>query len=91
MHYVVDSSVAAKWIIPEVDSDKALRLLDAYIQGVHELLAPDWFLPEVANILGKAAVMRGLLTMEEARQGYAAIETPVSSVASVSSARETGA
>jgi len=28
MRYIVDSSVAAKWVIPEADSDKALRLLD---------------------------------------------------------------
>ena len=28
MRYVVDSSVAAKWIIPEADSDEALSLLD---------------------------------------------------------------
>ena len=73
MRFVVDSSVAAKWIIPEADSDKALRLLDDAQAGTHELLAPDWFLPEVANILGKAAVVRGLITPEQAVQGFAAI------------------
>ena len=74
MRYVVDSSVAAKWIIPEADSDKALHLLDEHHRGVHELLVPDWLLPEVANVLGKAAVVRQVLTPQEARQGFAAIQ-----------------
>ncbi len=77
MRYVVDSSVAARWVIPEIDSDRALRLLDAHVQGVHELVAPDWFLAEVANMLGKAAAMRGLLTADEARQGFTAIHAQI--------------
>jgi hypothetical protein len=28
MKYVIDSSVGVKWVIPEVDSAKALRLCD---------------------------------------------------------------
>ena len=27
MNYVIDSSIALKWVIPEIDSPKALRLL----------------------------------------------------------------
>lgn len=74
MRYIVDSSVAAKWVIPEADSDKALRLLDEYQQGQHELVAPDWLLPEVANVLGKAAVVRKILTPQEAADGFAAVQ-----------------
>jgi predicted nucleic acid-binding protein len=74
MRYIVDSSVAAKWVIPEADSDKALRLLDEFQQGLHELLAPDWLLPEVANVLGKAAVVRKVLTPKEAADGFAAVQ-----------------
>jgi hypothetical protein len=54
MRYVLDSSVALKWVLPEVDSAKAIRLRDEYRNGLHELLATDrslvhlWpFLPPV--------------------------------------------
>ena len=42
MKYVINSSVGVKWVIPEVDSAKALRLCDHYRIGVIELLAPDF-------------------------------------------------
>ena len=54
MKYVLDSSVAVKFVLPEVDSAKALRLLDGFEQGVHELIAPNIFLPEIANALASA-------------------------------------
>jgi predicted nucleic acid-binding protein len=72
MKSVVDASVGVKWILAEVDTDKAIRLWDAYRLGQHELIAPDWFLPEVANVLGKAAA-RSRITEAEARQAYADI------------------
>jgi predicted nucleic acid-binding protein len=58
MKYVLDSSVAAKWVLPEKDSDKAIRLRDNYRQGIHQLITPDWFTLEVMNILGKAAARK---------------------------------
>lgn len=67
MKRVVDSSVALKWVLPELDSDKTLRLRDAYRAGQEELIAPDWFILEVMNALGKAAA-RKLMTEAEARQ-----------------------
>src|SRR5947209_366974 len=72
MKSVLDASVAIKWGIAEPDTDKALRLRDAYRLGQHELIAPDWFLAEITNILGKAAA-RGRLTATEALQAYAEI------------------
>jgi predicted nucleic acid-binding protein len=51
MRYVLDSSVALKWVIAEADSGRAVRLRDEYRAGIHELLAPDLFTPEVANAL----------------------------------------
>src|SRR5438094_10542672 len=41
MKYVLDSSVAFKWLVPEVDTDKALRLLNDYQKAIHDLLCPD--------------------------------------------------
>jgi predicted nucleic acid-binding protein len=54
MRYVLDSSVAFKWEVPEVDSDRAIRLRDGARQGVHELLAPDVFPVEVAHAMTRA-------------------------------------
>ena len=42
MTYVLDSSVAFKWAIPEADSDKALLLRDEYLADIHDLIAPDF-------------------------------------------------
>lgn len=57
MKYVLDSSVAIKWRLPEIHSDKAQLLKDAYQQAIHELVAPNIFPAEVAHALtkGKAA------------------------------------
>jgi predicted nucleic acid-binding protein len=54
MRYVLDSSVAFKWVVPEVDSDKAILLRDETRQGSHELLAPDVFPIEIAHALTRA-------------------------------------
>jgi predicted nucleic acid-binding protein len=54
MKYVLDSSVAFKWVVPELDADKALRLRDDYRKALHELLAPDFFPIEVLHALTRA-------------------------------------
>ena len=54
MNYVLDSSVALKWVLPEPFSDRAIRLRDEFCKGVHSLLAPDVFPTEVGHALAKA-------------------------------------
>jgi predicted nucleic acid-binding protein len=54
MRRVLDSSVGFKWVLPELHSDKALRLRDDYRNGIVELLAPDIFLGEIAHALTRA-------------------------------------
>ncbi len=54
MKYVLDSSVALKWVLPEPDSGKAIRLRDEYQNGIHELIAPDIIISEIANGLASA-------------------------------------
>jgi predicted nucleic acid-binding protein len=54
MKYVLDASVAVKWVLAEVDSDKADALRDAFRIGVHELVAPDVFPIEVGHAIAKA-------------------------------------
>lgn len=54
MRYVLDSSTAFKWVVPELDSDTALRLRVDFQASIHELLAPDIFPGEVAHALTRA-------------------------------------
>ncbi len=54
MKYVLDSSVAFKWVIAEVLSDKAQLVRDDYRNRIHELLSPDIFPIEVAHALTRA-------------------------------------
>lgn len=35
MKYVLDCCVALKWVLPEADSIKAIRLRDEYTNGLH--------------------------------------------------------
>ena len=52
--YVLDSSVAFKWVVPELHTDKALLIRDDFRNGVIHLLAPDFFALEVLHALTKA-------------------------------------
>jgi predicted nucleic acid-binding protein len=54
MKYVLDSSVALKWVLPELHAAKAKQLRDDYDNQNHELIAPDVFLVEVSHALVRA-------------------------------------
>src|SRR5262249_18606076 len=54
MKYVLDSSVAFKWLVPEADTAKALQLRDEFTQAVLELVAPDVLPIETAHGLTRA-------------------------------------
>src|SRR5438105_5044882 len=64
MKYVLDSNVAIKWVLPEPDADKAIRLRDEFRQGIHELLSPDVFPVEVAHALARSE-RRGIILPDE--------------------------
>ena len=56
MKYVLDSSVAFKWVVPESDTPKAVKLRDEFRSAVHELISPDVFPTELAHALtGRSA------------------------------------
>jgi hypothetical protein len=40
MIYVIDTSVAFKWVVTEISTDKALLLRDDFRNGILELQAP---------------------------------------------------
>jgi predicted nucleic acid-binding protein len=65
MNIVLDASVAAKWLLVEVDSDKADALSRAWTAKRVGLLAPEILPAEVASALWKR-VMRGLVPSGEA-------------------------
>jgi len=54
MKYVLDASVALRWVLPHPLASKAIRLRADFLNQIHELLAPDVFPGEVANALTKA-------------------------------------
>ncbi|MBE9050700.1 type II toxin-antitoxin system VapC family toxin [Nostocales cyanobacterium LEGE 11386] len=68
--YVLDASVAIKWVVTEVHSDAARSLL----KSNHTFLVPDFFFAEVANVLWKR-VRRGEDTADNARQTLADLTT----------------
>lgn len=61
----VDSSVAAKWVLPEEHSEQALDLYQQVTQTGQEVVAPPLLPIEVCNIL-RQRIRRGLLTSEDA-------------------------
>ena len=61
MTTVIDASVAIKWFVKESGHDEALDLLDQS----EPLQAPDFIVPEVANIAWKKC-LRGEITREQA-------------------------
>ncbi len=54
MKYILDSSVAFKWVVHEADSDKADQLRFEFLSGLHELHSPDIFPVEVSHALTRA-------------------------------------
>ena len=64
---IVDSSVVAKWILPEPDSVQAQRLVSEVALKGERLIALDLAFAEVTNAIWKRH-HRGLATLDEARQ-----------------------
>jgi len=57
----VDANIVAKWFVPELHSEEAVRLLD----DKHELASPDLLWPEIGSVLWKKC-RAGQLTAQEA-------------------------
>jgi predicted nucleic acid-binding protein len=67
--YVLDCSLAAKWILPESDRVPALRLFDRYASGEVSLIAPDLLLAEFAGLLAKRR-RRKQISAEQAVEAF---------------------
>ena len=67
--FVLDCSVAAKWVLPEPDGAPALRLFDRYVSGEISLIAPDLLLAEFASLLAKHS-RRKQISTDQARKAF---------------------
>lgn len=74
MKYVLDSSVAVKWVLVEQYSDKANQIRADFQAAVHQLLAPDVFPGETGHALTRAE-RQGRLTIGEAIRLWSDIMT----------------
>ena len=63
--YIVDASVAARFLLFEELSDKAVLVLRGFLDGSSDLMAPRLLVYEVGNTLWKA-VREGILGPDEA-------------------------
>lgn len=66
--WIVDASVAVKWFVAEVDSDRAARLLDPS----NDLIAPDLALAEIVAVLSRK-VREGQMRADHANLIVAAV------------------
>jgi len=66
---VVDASVAIKWILPESDTERALRVQESFQNDEIDLIAPFLVVSEVANVLWKRQ-RRGDLDAAAARRCF---------------------
>jgi predicted nucleic acid-binding protein len=72
--YVLDVSVAVKWVLPEGERlrEQANGVLLRYVANEIELITPDLFLPECGNVLWKAA-RTGRMTQAAAADAWSAM------------------
>lgn len=59
--YVVDSGVFARWFLPQVGFEHARRVRNDFLADAVALETPDLARIEVANVLRKAGLLRGVL------------------------------
>ncbi len=67
--FVLDCSVAAKWVLPEPDREPALRWFERYASGEALLVAPDILLAEFASLVAKRN-RRKQISAEQAQQAF---------------------
>lgn len=61
MKFILDASIPLKTVLPESDSPLAVKLMEEYRQGVHELIAPDIFSAEIGHALTRAERQRRIV------------------------------
>jgi predicted nucleic acid-binding protein len=67
--FLLDASVAIRFLLKEDLSLEAELMLESFIKGEIELVAPDLLISEVGNSL-RTAVERNIIKKEEAEEAY---------------------
>ena len=67
--FVLDCSIAAKWLLPEPGRAAALRILEQYTAREIHLIAPDILLAEFASLLAKRS-RRKQISTTDAQHAY---------------------
>ena len=67
--FVLDCSVAAKWVLPEPGRAPALGLFEQYASGEVLLIAPDILLAEFASLVAKRN-RRKQISAEQAHEAF---------------------
>jgi predicted nucleic acid-binding protein len=70
--YVIDASVAMRFVLTEDLSDKALLILEDFKNGISELIAPKLIEYEVGNALWMAAI-RNIIKKDDAEESIFSI------------------
>jgi predicted nucleic acid-binding protein len=70
LQYVLDANVVVKWFIPEVNSDKADRLLADFRNHRLDIICPDVLVSEVGNTLWKRSVKTKDISVADAASSY---------------------
>ncbi|MGQ4892773.1 MAG: type II toxin-antitoxin system VapC family toxin [Candidatus Njordarchaeia archaeon] len=65
--YVVDTSIAVKWFVPEAYSEQALEILRSFSEGEVELYAPSTLKIEFSNVIRKYYI-KGLIGKEDVKK-----------------------
>ncbi|MEM3503342.1 MAG: type II toxin-antitoxin system VapC family toxin [Nitrososphaeria archaeon] len=65
--YILDASVAARFLLFEELSDKAVHVLEDFMSGKIDLVAPELLIYEVGNVLWKA-FKQGLVNLQDVKE-----------------------
>ena len=89
MQYVLDANVVVKWFIPEIDSDRADRLLADFRSHRLDIIAPDILVVEVGNTLWKRSIKTKDISPADAAASYTDfldLDVPLQSSATIAEA-----
>ncbi|MEM4177682.1 MAG: type II toxin-antitoxin system VapC family toxin [Nitrososphaeria archaeon] len=67
--YVLDASVAARFLLFEELSDKAEHVLEDFMDGKIDLVAPELLIYEIGNVLWKAC-KQGLVDLQDVKEKF---------------------
>jgi predicted nucleic acid-binding protein len=74
---VVDTSLAIKWVVPEIHQPEALSLFAGWTADGTDVVVPSWFACELANVFFQR-MRRGDMSLQDAQMAIRSIIVKVS-------------